>query len=812
MLPPKRLTLHVTAGAAVGDGAPHGGRRGRVDAVNGGMGPSVVRPKGTLVTIPRRANRRPRSAAASAAGIVATALLASGLAVAAAPPAGAVPVDIVQTCSASNVVPLVGGNALINTAVAGQLSTAPFVLTLPTDVVATASVAPGGTIDYQVPLSIDLQAVATGVLATSVVPSIEAQAPGASATAYLEIGVSSFTTDIPVPTGTALSGTPTASSSPGGSPAVSASAINANSSVRGSMAGPIVTGAYKASPPPGALPARPPFTATVNFSANATTAAPGSIVNLRPGPAAFNLEFKVGVASGTLVGGATAAMSCVATNTIVASTQVTAAAVPSAPTGVIGFPGDATVTVNWNAAASNGSAITGYTVTASPGGATCGTTGELACVFGPLTNGQPFTFTVTATNGVGTSAPSAASAPVTPAVPARTRFTGITPKRIVDSRDGIGTPTGPFTSGSTRAVTVTGGTTTVPENATAVVLNMTATNNSAGTHLSVWPTGSPKPDASSLNLPANTTRPNLVTAVIGTGDQINIFNNSGTTHVIADVVGYFSADQAAGLYEPTVPERIFDTRDGTGTTTGPMTAAQTRTFIAAGGTSPAPANATAVVLNVTGANATQGTHLTLFPAGVAMPTASNLNIFQGVDSANLVMVKLGTGAGNAGRVSVFNNSGTTQVIADIVGYFTEPAPLPLAPLAIGDDEGEFTSLVPHRVIDSRPGGVGTTLTKWAAGETRTVTVTGGVTTVPAGVKAVVVNLTAVAPSSNTHLSVFPADAVTAPVASNLNLPAGDVRANLVVVGVDSQGRIKVFNNAGTIDVILDVVGYFIIGD
>jgi len=758
------------------------------------------------VAIPRWANRRPRSVASLA--VAATALLAGSLAVVAASPAGAVPVDIVQTCSASNVVPLVGGNDLINTAVAGQLSTTPFVLTLPTDVVATASVAPGGTISYQVPLSIDLQIVANGVLATSVVPAIEAQAPGASATAYLEIGVSSFSTDIPLPTGTVLNGTPSASSAPGSAPPVSASAINGNASVRGSMAGPIFTGSYKDSPPPGALPARAPFTATVNFAADATTAAPGSIVHLRPGPAAFNLEFKVGLAAGTLIGGATAAMSCVATNTIVASTQITAAAVPGAPTGVIGFAGDGQVTVNWSAAANNGSTVTGYSVVASPGGATCTTTGALACVISGLTNGTPYTFVGTATNAVGTGPASAPSLAVTPQVPSRTRFTGITPKRIVDSRDGTGTTIGPFTPGSTRAVTVTGGTTTVPADATAVVLNMTATNNTAVTHLTVWPAGSAKPDASTLNLPANTSRPNLVTAVIGTADQINIFNNSGNTHVIADVVGYFSADVNAGLYHPTVPQRIFDTRDGTGTTTGPMTAAQTRTFLAAGGTSPAPADATAIVLNVTGANATQGTHLTLFPAGVTMPTASNLNIFQGVDSANLVVVKLGTGGANAGRVSVFNNSGNTQVIADVVGYFTVPAPAPLAPLALGDEEGEFTSLVPHRVVDSRPGGVGTTPTKWAAGETRTLTVTGGTTTVPAGVKAVVVNLTAVAPSANTHLSVFPADAVTPPVASNLNLPAGDVRANLVIVGVDSQGRIKVFNNAGTIDVILDVVGYF----
>lgn len=87
---------------------------------------------------------------------------------------------------------------------------------------------------------------------------------------------------------------------------------------------------------------------------------------------------------------------------------------PGAPTGVSATAGNARVTVSWTAPTNvGGSAITGYTATSSPGGKTC-ETGTLTCVINGLTNGTPYTFTVTATNTVGTSAASDPSTAVTP--------------------------------------------------------------------------------------------------------------------------------------------------------------------------------------------------------------------------------------------------------------------------------------------------------------------------------------------------------------------------------------------------------------
>ena len=102
----------------------------------------------------------------------------------------------------------------------------------------------------------------------------------------------------------------------------------------------------------------------------------------------------------------------------VASTSVTPIGPPDPPVSVIATGGNASATISWSAPAfDGGSPITGYTVTASPGGGTCTTTGALSCTITGLANGTGYTFAATATNIVGASGPSLASMSVTPAAP-----------------------------------------------------------------------------------------------------------------------------------------------------------------------------------------------------------------------------------------------------------------------------------------------------------------------------------------------------------------------------------------------------------
>jgi hypothetical protein len=93
---------------------------------------------------------------------------------------------------------------------------------------------------------------------------------------------------------------------------------------------------------------------------------------------------------------------------------ILASGTPPAPTGLTAVAGDTEATLTWTPS-SAGTPITGYTVTASPGGAmtTVSATVPAATVTG-LTNGIPYTFTVAATNAMGTGPASLPSAAVTP--------------------------------------------------------------------------------------------------------------------------------------------------------------------------------------------------------------------------------------------------------------------------------------------------------------------------------------------------------------------------------------------------------------
>jgi hypothetical protein len=89
-------------------------------------------------------------------------------------------------------------------------------------------------------------------------------------------------------------------------------------------------------------------------------------------------------------------------------------AVPAAPAAPAARAGDRSATVSWSRPAAHLSPITGYTVTARPGGRTVRTAGATSAVVTGLANGVRYTFTVTATNALGTGPVSPASAAVTP--------------------------------------------------------------------------------------------------------------------------------------------------------------------------------------------------------------------------------------------------------------------------------------------------------------------------------------------------------------------------------------------------------------
>ena len=125
-----------------------------------------------------------------------------------------------------------------------------------------------------------------------------------------------------------------------------------------------------------------------------------------------------------------------------------------------------------------------------------------------------------------------------------TRLQPLTPARLLDTRDGTGAAgPGPIGAGSTIDLVVAdrGGTSA---DCTAVALNITVTEPTAGSYLTVWPAGQPRPLASSLNMVAGQTVPNLVISQVGRDGKVSIFNYGGSAHVVVDVLGCVQRERA----------------------------------------------------------------------------------------------------------------------------------------------------------------------------------------------------------------------------------------------------------------------------
>ena len=120
-----------------------------------------------------------------------------------------------------------------------------------------------------------------------------------------------------------------------------------------------------------------------------------------------------------------------------------------------------------------------------------------------------------------------------------TLFRSLTPTRILDTRTSPqGVPAGKVDQGETIMVDVTVG--AVPSGASAVILNVTATEPTSSSFLTVFPSGAALPLASNLNFAASVTVPNLVIVKVGADGNVKVYNKIGSVHVIFDVAGWYS--------------------------------------------------------------------------------------------------------------------------------------------------------------------------------------------------------------------------------------------------------------------------------
>ena len=457
---------------------------------------------------------------------------------------------------------------------------------------------------------------------------------------------------------------------------------------------------------------------------------------------------------------------------------------PDTPAHLGAIAGNATATVWWDPLPEP-EGVLGYKVTASDGRSV--STSQPTVNFPGLVNGRSYEFKVQAINQSGTSSDSAWTSAVVPDA-AGTRFHAISPLRVLDTRDGLGGKSTPFGPAESFTMSLAG---VVPPDASAVALNVTATGQTQQTFLTVWPAGQSRPLTSNLNpQPGVVAVPAMVTSRVGVGGAVQLFNNSGQVHVVADVVGWYGTPGAAtgSLYAPLTPTRVLDTRTGQGGKTTPFGPGEEHAL----SLEALPAGASAAVLNVTSTDTTGATHLTLWPEGASRPLASSLNPQTGLTRANLTVSKVGVG--NA--VRVYNNASSTAVVIDLVGYYTAEA--------VTGGGSEYYPMTPERGYDTRDG-TGGAFGPVANTQSLSLQFAGKGALPPSEVTAVDANVTVVEPAGPGHTTIWPSGAQ--PLSSVLNFRSGEVVANRDAVTL-ADGASLAWSAAPSIQYVVDVAGWF----
>ena len=282
-------------------------------------------------------------------------------------------------------------------------------------------------------------------------------------------------------------------------------------------------------------------------------------------------------------------------------------------------------------------------------------------------------------------------------VPAGSDYTSLVPKRMTDTRvgfstaDGIAAGTGVLPAGTYREIPIAGRV-GIPADAAAAVVNVTAVGPAAPGFLTVYPCGIP-PATSSLNYVAGQVVANEVIAKLSATGSICVYTMAAT-NLVVDAVGYVPAGTD---YTSLVPKRMTDTRvgfstaDGQSAGIGLLPAGQYLEIPIAGRVG-IPADASAVVVNVTAVGSAAPGFLTVYPCGTR-PGTSSLNYTAGEVVANEVIAKLSA----TGSICVYTMA-TTNLVVDAVGYLvpnTETVPAAGAVEFALTEEGDLVGMWPE---------------------------------------------------------------------------------------------------------------------
>ncbi|HAP74980.1 MAG TPA: hypothetical protein DCR14_02760 [Acidimicrobiaceae bacterium] len=247
----------------------------------------------------------------------------------------------------------------------------------------------------------------------------------------------------------------------------------------------------------------------------------------------------------------------------------------------------------------------------------------------------------------------------------------------------------------------------------------------------------------------------------------------------------YQGPNGAAAYAATSPTVVFNP--------GSVPGGTTSTFAVAG-VGGVPSGATAAVVTIEGWNAADRGWVQALAPGAAVGSSSNLNVVTG-GAANTAVVPLAPD----GSMRLYNSAEMTLKVT-VSGYF-EPTDGPTR-------AGRFMPLTPSRLLDTRPQYVvGYSGAKPDAGDTVTVQVSGRGGVPTSGIRAVALNVVAVQPEGPGDVQVG-APGMSAGGWRNLIVSRpSQVVANLVIVPVDSNGRVALRTTVGT-HLVVDVQGWF----
>ena len=371
-------------------------------------------------------------------------------------------------------------------------------------------------------------------------------------------------------------------------------------------------------------------------------------------------------------------------------------------------------------------------------------------------------------------------------------YTPSGPTRILDSRSGVGGLSGRLVSGKCYSLPVAN-VGDVPANVTAISANLTVTDAVSNGWVAVGVINTINPVSNVDYLAGQTVANSVLVPVVDSDVQVcGGGDANASADVILDLTGYFTTSAASG-YQPVTPDRVLDTRNGTGAADAKV-AANAGVPVAIAGADSIPSGISAVAVHVTVTDTAGNGWIAAEPDGAGVPGTSSLNYLKGQTISNTVIVPVG----KDGEIELYNGGagGSVDLIADVSGYFSATAP------------EAFAGIVPFRAVDSRADGDGLSADGTQTYSLDTVLGGGALSTFPAGA-TIAANITATDETANGYLTAY-AQSTPRPTISNLNYVAHQNLGDFALLGTTgSADEVDVYNNStGSTDIIFDVSGYF----